>query len=206
MIIKINKPKSLMVYAFTLYFGIVACNDDLLSDKIPLFVETFHIYNPIIENTLLNQYQLINVVKSLFSYGHKMNFDQKKTHHYQSYLIFTQIDNFNWTSRTDAPVLVVCNIQNKNDLNKVNVSISEELFFMDWKSQKVYEAYQINNIQIITYLGRFQDPIQGNNETLISSHFVQSEYYLVPMMKRRSNFHGLKLNAITEISQTKSYQ
>ena len=205
MLIKINKRKSFIVYAFTVYFGIVTCNENI-ADKIPLFVETFQIFNPIIENTLLNQYKLINVVKSLSSHGHEINFDQKKAHRYQSYLIFTQIDNFNWTSRTDAPVLVVCDIQNEKDLSKVNVPISEELFFMDWKSQKVYEAYQINNIQIIRYLGQFQDPIKGNSEKLIRSHFVRSEYYSTPMTKRRSNFHGLKLNAITETSNTKKLQ
>ena len=198
--------KSLMVYGFTIYFGIVTCNDNTISDKIPSFVETFQIYSPIIENTLLNQFTMINVVKSLSLHGHEISFDKKKAHHYQSYLIFTQIENFKWTFRTDGPVLVVCNIQNKNDLIKVNVSISEELFFMDWKSQKVYEAYQINNIQTIKYLGQFQDPTKVKYEKLIQTNFVRSEYFITPMMKRRSNFHGLKLNAITETSTTKLLQ
>ena len=43
-------------------------------------------------------------------------------------------------------------------------------------------------------------------EKLIQSHFVRSEYFITPMMKRRSNFHGLKLNAITETSTTKLLQ
>ena len=70
--------------------------------------------------------------------------------------------------------------------------ISNEVFFVDWNSLKAYEAYLINNVQVVKFLGQFQDNIDKN----INTKFIPSEYYLSPMAKRRKNFHGLELNGI----------
>ena len=198
---KQNNQKIIVLCGIGMYFGLVTANN--LVDNIPVIMEKFQINQPIIENTFLSQIHLFNVVKRLSLNGHSGGLKKNKIHPVQAFIIFSQINNFNWTFHTHAPVLVISNIQKEEDLGKVNVQISDEVLFMDWKSQKVYEAYQINNKHVIKYLGQFQDPIEGNNEKLIPSHFVRSDNYLIPMIKRRKNFHGLQLNAITSIIEEK---
>ena len=201
MAFKPNCQNFCMLCALSMYFAFVTAHN--LMEKMPVIMEKFQINQPIIENTFLSQNHLINVVKVLSFNGHSIGLNQNKRHHFQSFIIFSQINNFNWTFHTHAPVLVISNIQQEEDLGKVNVQINDEVLFMDWKSQKVYESYQINSKHIIKYLGQFQDPIEINNEKVIPSHFDQSESYQSPMIKRRKNFHGLKLNIITGIKDEK---
>ena len=179
----VSKSKTIIFMALTV--GIAATN--ILEDTISFVIKEFQINQPIIENKLLSKNSFIDLMKKLSSSGHSTGFCEKKNHHqYQSYIIFTQIRNFNWTFRTKAAVLVVSDIQNEKDLSNVNASISDELFFMDRNSQKVYEAYQINKVQITKFLGKFHD----------DTKFIPSENYVTPMVKRRNNFYGLQLNGI----------
>ena len=109
---------------------------------------------------------------------------QNKIHHqYQAQIIFTQINNFKWTFHSKAPLLVVSDIQNEKHLSNVNVSIRDELFFMDRNSLKVYEAYQINEVQVTKYLGKFPDDTDKSK-----SEFMPSENYTTPIVKHRNNF------------------
>ena len=171
--------------------GIAAIN--ISEDTLSFVLNEFQINQPIIKNKLLSKNSFIHLMKKLSSNGHSMGFHEKKIQHqYQAYIIFTQIRNFNWTFRSKAPVLFVSDIQNEKDLSNVNVSISDELFFMDRNSRKVYEAYQINEVQITKFLGKFND----------DTKFIPSENYVTPIVKHRNNFHGLQLNGmITHFGQ-----
>ena len=127
-----------------------------LEDNLSFVIKEFQINQPIIQNKLLSQNSFIRLFKKLFSNGHSTGFCQNNIHYqYQAQIIFTGINNFNWTFQTKAPVLVVSDIQNEMDLNNVNVSISDELFFLDRNSLKVYETYQINKVQVTKFLGKF---------------------------------------------------
>ena len=44
-------------------------------------------------------------------------------------------------------LLVVCKIQNEEDLKEVNVSIGSEVLFLDAVLLKVYESYTINKFK-----------------------------------------------------------
>ena len=81
-------------------------------------------------------------------------------------------------------------------MSNVNVSIRDELFFIDRNSLKVYEAYQINEVQVTKYLGKFYDDTDK-----LKLEFMPSENYVTPLVKRRNNFHGLQLNGF---GQTKT--
>ena len=71
-------------------------------------------------------------------------------------------------------LLVVCKIQNEEDLKEVNVSIGSEVLFLDAVLLKVYESYTINKIQIIRYLGQFE----VNYESKAEAKFVPSLDYI----------------------------
>ena len=68
------------------------------------------------------------------------------------------MENYNiWDEiQTNGPMLVVTKIQKQSDLDRFNLSIGTEAYFLDRNSLKVYESYTINNIHFTTYLGQFQ--------------------------------------------------
>ena len=184
----VSKLKTLILLALAV--GISA--SDILEDNLSFVIKEFQINHPIIQNKLLSQNSFIHLFKKLLSNGHSTGFCQNNIHYqYQAQIIFTQISNFNWTFQTKAPVLVVSDIQNEMDLNNVNVSISDELFFLDRNSLKVYETYQINDVQVTKFLGKF-----GIGKSKLE--FRPSVNYLTPIVKRRNNFHGMQLNGIGE--------
>ena len=177
-------------FTWALFICMVASN--ISEDKLSFILKEFQVKQPIIQNKLLNQNSLIHLMKKLYFNGHSIGFCQNKIQfQYQSYVIFTKISNFNWTFQTKAPGLVVADFQNEKDLSNVNVSIGNELFFMDRNSLKVYEAYQINEVQVTKYLGKFHEDTYK-----LKLEFMPSENYDTPMVKRRNNFHGLQLNGI----------
>ena len=94
----VSKSKTIIFMALTV--GIAATN--ILEDTISFVIKEFQINQPIIENKLLSKNSFIDLMKKLSSSGHSTGFCEKKNHHqYQSYIIFTQIRNFNWTFRTN---------------------------------------------------------------------------------------------------------
>ena len=179
-------------FTWALFICMVASN--ISEDKLSFILKEFQVKQPIIQNKLLNQNSLIHLMKKLYFNGHSIGFCQNKIQfQYQSYVIFTKISNFNWTFQTKAPGLVVADFQNEKDLSNVNVSIGNELFFMDRNSLKVYEAYQINEVQVTKYLGKFHE-----DTNKLKLEFMPSENYDTPMVKRRNNFYGIQLNGIGE--------
>ena len=155
-----------IIYALVLIFsfGQATNSSNISAEKISTLLKTFHVNHPIIQNSLLSKINLKNVIKGLSFHGHSIGFNENSIHYYQSLIIFTKIQNFNWTIRTNAPVLVVSNIQNEKYLGNIKVSIRDEILFYDWTSEKVYEAYTINNIQVIRHLGHV---VQDNIYCLI---------------------------------------
>ena len=88
--------------------------------------------------------------------------------------------------------VVVSQIENEVDLIKVNVSIGEEVYFLDKNTFKIYEAYMINNVHVKRYLGEFHE----SNKT--SALFSPSEEFVDSFLDRRGDFHGIQLIAMTE--------
>ena len=67
-VFKINKMKGVVIWAISLYFGIVMGNNFV--DKIPGIMETFQIKQPIIQNKFLNKRDHLNLLKRLLVNGH----------------------------------------------------------------------------------------------------------------------------------------
>ena len=181
-----------MIFFLIELFAVVNCG--LLMNHLPAILQEFKISHPILANRILPVEKTTKVLKILSHHGYSISIlgqieDINKQ--YQSYLIFSKMDEFHWNFRTDAPSLIVTEMQNETDLNQVDLSIGNEVLFLDRNSMKVYEAYNVNQVNIIRYLGLFQENVKS------TIRFLPSKDYNPSMVKRRKNFHGLLFKGIT---------
>ena len=183
--------KNTVSILFCLYIGLFKRSYGSLN-HMPAILDEFKIHHPIIINKIVDTKDLVCIVKSMSFQGHQIHFIQNGIDlPYQSYLIFTNLRNFEWNQPTYVPILVVSKIENENDLEKVNVSIGSEVIFLDMFSLKVYESYTVNKILVTRYLGQFQE----NKDDKFGLIFIQSKDYVFSMVKRRDNFYGLSIKA-----------
>ena len=71
----------------------------------------------------------------------------------------------------------------------LRLEINQEIFFIKERTNEIFETYDINGIQIRRKLGML------TNEKIVWEQKVEPSF-----LKRRANFHGLTLKALTEIS------
>ena len=88
-------------------------------------------------------------------------------------------------------LLILKNEQFQKIYNKLELQINHQVFLLKESSQEMYETYTINNRHIKRKLGQ----INLNTNKFIWNKKVNSNFY-----KRRANFHGLVVKAITEFS------
>ena len=74
---------------------------------------------------------------------------------YQSYIVFADVPNFKWEIQTTGPILVITEIQEETNLQEMDINVGTEMYFLDFLSLEIYEAYKINKIQFTRYLGSF---------------------------------------------------
>ena len=178
-----------------------------LSNVLSELLKEFHIKNPNIfhnnNNTPRNDiHHKANLVKVFSNLGHTCTYNYD--HNKQTNIIFTNLNDFKpQLSSETAPILILTQIEEEKDLIKVNLSIDKQIYFVDEVSWKIYETYTINELQIIKYLG----VIQATNSALKEGNveFVKSEQYIPFFEKRRSNFHGVQLNAMVELESPYVY-
>lgn len=156
-------------------------------------MEKFQIYNPVVINTLpkTNQYENVKLFKLLSNIGHITSFKNITNHPFQSFIVMTDLHNFKLEIQSKAPTIVITDINSKLDLAHVKLSIDSEIYFIDKKSFIVYETYIINTVQITNYLGQFKF------ENGVS--FEADKDFNSMLVERRSNFHGIQLNAMVEL-------
>ena len=175
-----------------LSLGIVKNINGSISETLPAILDEFQINQPIVMNKMLDTTEFTKVVKGLSYQGYKIGFSQNEINqYYQSYVIFTDLSsNFKWNQKTNAPLLVVTNIENEVGLQEVEVSIGSEVLFLDLLSLKVYEAYTVNEMHIVRFLGQFQE----YDALKKIPRFFQSEDYIPSIEKRRRNLYGLQIS------------
>ena len=72
-------------------------------------------------------------------------------------------------------------------INNMFSRINQDIKFVDKNTGKVYECYNINKKKILNQLGFFKSSFQYTS--------INDE----PLLKRRGNFQGHKMKAITEM-------
>ena len=135
----------------------VECNISFVN-VISEIMDTFYIYDPIVIDTNLSMSGKFRLYKKLLNSDHRVSYNLNDFQRFQSFIIFTELENYNiWDEiQTNGPMLVVTKIQKQSDLDRFNLSIGTEAYFLDRNSLKVYESYTINNIHFTKYLGQFQ--------------------------------------------------
>ena len=170
-------------------FTFVKCSRAFPLKVLDAMMKKFVVSHPIILNTNLKISNKVALLKMLSYNGHETSFNKNHSHGYQSYIIFSELQKFKWEIHTNVPVFVVSKIQHEKEFNHINLPLDSEIYFIDETTLKLYESYSVNNIHTTRYLGQFQ--IQ-DKVIFIDSNFIPS------LIKRRGNFHGVQLNAVTE--------
>ena len=118
--------------------------------------------NPIIydNDDILNINSKLTLYRKLFLNFHSTSFNthQIRFHEKQTFVVFTsKIQNFTWKLKYFGgfTILVVSNIKNETDLENLSetIAINAQVYFLDYNSSSLYEAYTINNYKITKFLG-----------------------------------------------------
>ena len=108
-----------------------------LFNHLPAILQEFKISHPVLANTILPVEKTSKLLKILSHHGYSISLLRKiedVNKQYQSYLIFSKINEFHWNFRTDALSLIVTEIQNETDLNQVEVPIGNEILIVKSKN------------------------------------------------------------------------
>ena len=126
--LQINKP---IIYDYDDFLNINA--------KSKLYRKLFLNYQSASFNSINNEEQI--------------NFQDKQTF----VVLCSTLQNFTWKFFGDSIVLVVSNIKNETDLENLSetIAINAQVYFLDYNSSKLYEAYTINNYKITKFLGLY---------------------------------------------------
>ena len=165
-------------------------SNTLSANVILTIMGNFKIRNPIIINTQSKRSKNIQLFKVFSQNGQQITFNIKNIQKSQSFIIFTEIEKLKWEIHTNGPILVITRIEDKSNLYTLNINIGTEMYFLDYKTLKIFESYVINGRHIVKYFGQFQMHDQIN--------FVKTDDYIPSLIKRRSNFHGMQLIGMTE--------
>ena len=125
--------------------------------------------------------------------GEMINLNEKIVHPNHAFIRCTEdFRNLKLDKLIKKQTVVISQIKNVNDLNAIDISIGEEVYFLDKNTFKIYEAYTINDVQVTRYLGQFHQAYTNSALFSPANDFIDSFAY------RRSDFHGIQLNCMTE--------
>ena len=66
-------------------------------------------------------------------------------------------------------------------------------------SHKIYESYTINKIQIVRYLGVFEEKYPAGLHKTSSVIFFPSKDFIHTMEERRRDFHGVEITSVNKV-------
>ena len=66
-------------------------------------------------------------------------------------------------------------------------------------SLKIYESYTINKIQIVRYLGLFEEKYTAGLQKTSSVNFFPSKDFIHAMEERRRDFHGVEITSVNKV-------
>ena len=191
--------KKLVFFAICMVIEKVMSQDS--SSLVVSLIEEFQMKNPIIfhNSSSFSNFQLL---KRLFHSKHYSqvvkNFTEQslKTYCKLDVPIITFFEDFVTHLEEDvcwSSSVIVINEENELDyaIQTIEVMIDKKYLFLIHTTNEVYEAYRINNITIKQKLGHLRQS---------DGSFVWREDIENDFIKRRSDFHGITLKAMTEVS------
>ena len=101
-------------------------------------------------------------------------------------------DTFHTTLKLISTLIVIVRNQNFDDLfQALKIPINKKVYFIKESTKEVHETYIIINKVIQNKLGTF---------SALNHNFIWEENIKQDFLERRSNFHGLTLTAMTEMT------
>ena len=160
----------------------------------------FQLFDPIIQNNnnYLNIRQQADMFRLLSKNGHQTTFNilNNQSLSRTSLIIFTEIVDFKVDFGSPASsVLVITKLENvEHDLGNKNISIDEEVYFLDEFTLNIFETYNVNDHQIIHDLGHFEV-----NDMDDKVDFIANKKFPSSMIERRGDFQGVTFVGMTDL-------
>ena len=179
-----------------LIFGLVIADGIYVPENLVQITNHLNISNPIIiDNFGMRINDNTRLLKQFYAQGETASFKSpaKITNENQNFILFSLLQDLNISKipYTVEASLVVTKVKEKEDLSDIDMDIGKEVYFIDWKSLRLFECYNINSLKIINNLGSF------SNENGAMT-FQGSDGYIESFITRRGNFHELHMNAMTD--------
>ncbi len=109
-------------------------------------------------------------------------------------LQYAPIDTHDYRIAFKHPMLVVSKAASQ--LSKsINLTLDQQVYFLDQDSRNVYENYIVNSVRIHKVLGRFDENLEG---------WIQAEKIAgnaFDIIEQRSNFYGKRMVAMTDVEE-----
>ena len=192
---------------FTKFVIILQLISNTIQDEVNVkllesFVNEFKVKHPSVINN--DKRKNIDLTKLLFKKGHYCRSDstsqfddvRKSTSDLliDNYRNISAISQLIELQKSTDTVSIFANEKDLKSIQKsLKVSIDKKVFLVNKSSKEVFEIYQIGNHHIHKKLGKFND---------FTHDFVWSKGIERDYIKRRSNFHGVELKAMTETTGT----
>ena len=179
----------------------IIVKSNIHSNDLITIIDQFRMFTSVIYYECFTIAEKIELLKKFSDRGDMINFYQEAFYPYESFITCTNnLTGFSLKIQTKVPVVVISKIESEIDLKGVDVLVGEEIYFLDSNTLKLYEAYVINQIHVIRYLGYIYDANNNSN-----AEFVQADDFVDSLVERRGNFHGLQLIGMLEKFQPGIY-
>ena len=177
----------LILYSYTILVECIIPLNILLST-----MDQFKLNDIIIQKNCFTLTMKRELFKIFADREKMINLNEKIVHPNHAFLRCPEtLRNLTLNKLIKKQTVVFTHIENENELNAIDISIGEEVYFLDKNSFKIYEAYSINDAHVIRYLGQFH---QLNTS---SAFFSPADNFIDSLEYRRSDFHGIQLNCVT---------
>ena len=177
-----------MIFSYTTS---VECNIPL--NVLLGIIDQFELIDIIIQKNCFMLSTKIELFKIFADLGETINLNERTFHHNHPFIRCAEnIEKFTLNKPIKTPSVIISQIKNENDLRSMDISIGEEVYFLDRNTFKIYEAYVVNNMHITRYLGQFH---QSNKN---HAFFSPAEDFIDSFVDRRGDFHGIQLIGMVE--------
>ena len=162
-----------------------------LNNVILAAIEEFNIQDPtLIFDKTPKIREIVDLVKKLSKNTQWNGFKPRRDDAHESFIIFTNLIDFEWKFQSKAPNLIITRIEKESDLSEIDVALDEEVYFLDSQNYEMYESYNINYREkhVTRKLGNFTKNLQSGK-----INFIPFDGKIKDLIDRRRDFKGIQL-------------
>ena len=157
-------------------------------------IDQFQLFDIVIQKNCFTLLMKMELFKIFADRGKILNLNEKRVHPNHQFIRCTDtIKTLTLNKSIKTQTVVITQIENKTDLSTMDISIGENVYFLDKTTFKIYEAYSVNSVHVTQYLGQFHEL---NKSTAL---FSPADDFIESLVDRRGNFHGIQLIGMTDL-------